>query len=566
MKDIEKNEEIVDKYIDKLEKGEIGTIPLFDVDLGHIKITPIKKSIYNKNHFNKKIEKPMEHPLSYDWHDGHSDHHTDINKAEDNKPEPFVHSQAHGPDKTPKFAENTQVGGVSDKSFNDIVGNWGTTDPKKPSTLKFYKNIENHASGIQDLMDKHGYKHYYAGGKHGKPNLANKNYNTKDLMVYDPTPQSGGDFDHEAYTDAWRKSHELAHALTHNDVNDIYGEGRRLGKLGVRSPREMKRAAHWEWLAAHKQRDLMSDVGYKMNDDDFHRELNTVMGDATHRAITGKFTEPSTMGFQPHSHKIPLHESLNMIDKHAKNMGLQHDDDTHAAQKKESIEKGELKNAVRNIAVGAALASGAHEMAKPEPQVKPAAAQERSVASAQVKPKSQSIVKPKAEISRAPASINYSSKMKGLDDQITKKHTLSSISDVESSGGKNVNHQPLPKNGLHQGESAFGSYGLTPLLIRETIKKHPDLMSKYSHLSNYKGQLFHEGMSAANKDGGLEREIASRHYDRLAKQFGHSPAKIGYAWLNGVTGTHRAIKKGKDINSHWHVKKIMNAYNKKTKQ
>jgi GNAT superfamily N-acetyltransferase len=265
------------------------------------------------------------HPHSYDWHDGHTGHHGSLNKKEER---PFVHSQQHGP------TANDQAGGVSDASFHSVMSSFGKVHGRgAPTDLKFYKGLEHHSDAVDHMVAQHGYQPYYAGGQHGKPDLAGKNYNTGHLMIYDPSSGSGGDFGHEAYTDAWRKSHELAHAQTYGDVNKIYGEGRRLGKLGVRSPREMKRAVHWEWLAAHKQRDLMAGLGYHVNDEDFHKELNTIMGDATHRAVTGKFTEPSEMGFEPHAHKVPLEHSLGMIDQHAQKLGLRHDDDTLTKQK-----------------------------------------------------------------------------------------------------------------------------------------------------------------------------------------------------------------------------------------
>lgn len=138
-----------------------------------------------------------------------------------------------------------------------------------------------------------------------------------------------------------------------------------------------------------------------------------------------------------------------------------------------------------------------------------------------------------------------------------KNHIMTAIQMVESSGGKNTNHEKLPVNSIHRGERAFGSYGLTPLLIRETIGMHKDLSRKYGHMKKLTHNDFHEAM---NKHPELEQIIASRHYDRLAKKLGHDPAKIGYAWLNGISGTLKALKQGKNINNHWHVKKILNAY------
>lgn len=47
---------------------------------------------------------------------------------------------------------------------------------------------------------------------------------------------------------------------------------------------------------------------------------------------------------------------------------------------------------------------------------------------------------------------------------------LNIISQIESSGGKNVNHVPMTK-GLHAGTSAYGKFGLTPNTTLDTIAR-----------------------------------------------------------------------------------------------
>lgn len=256
-----------------------------------------------------RIPKGFAHPHAYEWHDGHTDHHKEIVKADGEKP------------------INEQAAPVGVKTYGQFAQHYGTVNPGKQTELKFYP-LDGKNQEITDQVKKHGFEVYYAGGKYGKPDLANKNYNTKHLMVYDPSPELGASFEDEKYTDSWRKVHELAHALTYPTLNEEYGEGRRLGKLGVRTPREAERAVKWEWLAAHKQRDLLADLGVHVPDETFHKELNTVMHDAIHRAVTGQFTEPSHEGFEPHSHKVPLETALNLVREHAAKMGLSHPEAT----------------------------------------------------------------------------------------------------------------------------------------------------------------------------------------------------------------------------------------------
>ncbi len=265
------------------------------------------------------------HPHAYPWHDGHTGMHlVALNKA-DNPPAP-PKPGAHPHMDAPPKPVNEQAAGVGVSTYAHYAKPYGDIHPGTKSDL-FHYDYRGKLPAVKDLVAKNGFQTYYAGGEYGKPDLANRNYNTKHLMVYDPTPSSGGDFGDRDYTDAWRQIHELSHALVYPELNQMYGEGRRIGKLGVhRSIREAKRAVHWEWLAAHKQRELSEQIGIHVPDDVFHKELNTVMHDAVHRAVTGKFTEPSDEGFMPSTRKVPLETALGLVDQAGAKMGLTHPD------------------------------------------------------------------------------------------------------------------------------------------------------------------------------------------------------------------------------------------------
>lgn len=217
---------------------------------------------------------------------------------------------------------NEQAAGAGAPTYAHFAAPFGSVNPREPSNLRHYR-YEGQLANVQRQVKDHGFQTYLAGGQHGKPDLANRNYNTKHLMVYDPTPASGGDFGDEQYTHAWRAQHELAHALTYPAINAKYGEGRRIGKLGVhRTANEARRAVEWEWLAGHRQRQLAEQMGVHLSDDDFAREMNTIMHDAAHRAVTGKFTEPGAEGFRPHSHLVPLETALGLVNEHAQRLNL----------------------------------------------------------------------------------------------------------------------------------------------------------------------------------------------------------------------------------------------------
>lgn len=307
--------------------------------------------------------KSLRHPNTYPWHESDLSAHfvapgpgvlvpPSYFESSLRKDEAHPHTAAHG--KAPDFSGGQEIKGNaqvattgSSKAYGRFAAPYGSVTPGSPSTLKYYP-LEGKADAATAQVAHHGYSHYYAGGSYGRPDLANRNYVTKHLMIYDPTPGSGGDSGEQSYTDAWRKTHELGHALTLDQLNQKYGEGRRIGALGKqRTAREAKRAVEWEWLAAHKQRELASRLGVNISDDDFHRELNTVMHDAVHRAVTGKFTDPQSEGFRPYSHKVPLETALGLVDTAAQELGLRHDHDLLS----KSVDTACIDSAVHNLTV-----------------------------------------------------------------------------------------------------------------------------------------------------------------------------------------------------------------------
>jgi hypothetical protein len=142
--------------------------------------------------------------------------------------------------------------------------------------------------------------------------------------------------------------------------------------------------------------------------------------------------------------------------------------------------------------------------------------------------------------------------------QYSSQKMLHAIADVESSGGKNENHA-AGGGPIHGNEHAFGKYGLMPETIRETIHMNRDLATKHSKAMRLKGTDLNHYMQ---DNPGLEDQIATKHLSRLEHHFGQNPSTIGYAWLNGVKGTYDAQKHKKDLGSHWHAKKVREAYEK----
>jgi hypothetical protein len=250
----------------------------------------------------------LPHPHAYDWHDAHTEHN-------------FI---GHGPGgvliQTPQLTKHSLQKNASAQSI--AFGTHGNG----PSNLQHY-NYSAVAPNVDKLVADHGFQTYSGHPDHGR-----KNYNTKHLFV----AQTG-----DPNTDSYRKVHELAHALTHGEVNSTYGEGKRQGKLGHhRTLKEALRAVHWEHLAAHKQRELNKQLGIEVPEETFNRELNTIMHDALHRLVHGHHTDLAGNGFQPHSHKVPLETALGVVRETARNLGLQGENETLAkAEGKMSTEQ-----------------------------------------------------------------------------------------------------------------------------------------------------------------------------------------------------------------------------------
>lgn len=204
-------------------------------------------------------------PHSYAWHDGHTSH----------------------------YQHNALV-----KSETSIVPEVALTPFGQPGSSSTEYNLDGKLLDAEDLAGRYGYKTFLHGGRFPNPDYGLRNYDTGFL----PIPDS------DDTTRAYRVLHELAHALTHRDINTLYGEGRRFGPV---SPQEAIRAVHWEDLAARKQRELASEIGVQISDESFNRERNRLLGDSVYRAATG--TPLSTSNFAPHSHEVPLSVGLDLV-------------------------------------------------------------------------------------------------------------------------------------------------------------------------------------------------------------------------------------------------------------
>jgi len=135
---------------------------------------------------------------------------------------------------------------------------------------------------------------------------------------------------------------------------------------------------------------------------------------------------------------------------------------------------------------------------------------------------------------------------------------LNTISQIESSGGKNFDHQQM-KGGIHSGDKAIGRYGLMPNTVNETLNRlrmSGQLTPELAELNKLDSATL---KSTLEGNPGLEDQIAKSLADRvLAKQ--QDEEKAAYSWNQGHNLTPERIAE-RPYQEHDYVKKY-NAYKK----
>ncbi|KPK66552.1 MAG: hypothetical protein AMS21_01980 [Gemmatimonas sp. SG8_38_2] len=208
----------------------------------------------------------------------------------------------------------------------EIYGRFGSLR-KEPTTnrLKIYNlapAIDNPQGTTEKLLADYGYElevFSYDPDRFRLPKLKKQGYEQGTVWIYDPEVERGSFKDTE-YTRAWRVSHEIAHGITEQLMQEKYGDSYRYGRLGriAMLPRgkppnqklveqrpmtlkEAQRALEWEDLAFRLQRMLLEQVGITISEEQFTQEYNTNLSDAMYRSLTGEFGDPGEYGFMPNA-------------------------------------------------------------------------------------------------------------------------------------------------------------------------------------------------------------------------------------------------------------------------
>lgn len=227
----------------------------------------------------------------------------------------------------------------------DILSRFGHLTPGEDTTanLKIYnlQRMVDDPTRVNSLLDRYGFRAKYfayfpdekAGVEVRLPRIKMDGYDKGTLWIYDPR-EANGSFKDATYTNAWRLTHELGHALVEPLLADKYGPSHREGQLGQESSTyrgkwpngkrvpvraltldEAQRAIEWEDLAFRAQRRLFEQAGEKISDADFAHEYNINLSDAIYRTLTGEFGNPGEYGFMPSDRPAPLRDALALLQR-----------------------------------------------------------------------------------------------------------------------------------------------------------------------------------------------------------------------------------------------------------
>jgi hypothetical protein len=119
---------------------------------------------------------------------------------------------------------------------------------------------------------------------------------------------------------------------------------------------------------------------------------------------------------------------------------------------------------------------------------------------------------------------------------------LDTIAQVESNGGKNLNH-PVMRSGIHAGEAAMGRFGLMPNTIKEIANR-----------ARLSGQIDPQMKAVAGLEDPSEMKVFIEQHPEVEHMFAEQLAKrlltkfpneqeAAYSWNQGHNLTPEAVEK-----------------------
>ncbi len=149
---------------------------------------------------------------------------------------------------------------------------------------------------------------------------------------------------------------------------------------------------------------------------------------------------------------------------------------------------------------------------------------------------------------------NVATRNQELDD------FLKVIGQIESSGGKNFNHDEI-KSGIHEGHRAAGTYGLMPNTIDEVLNRMRLSGQLDSDLEKIRDMTPDEKKELVESNPELEQRLARSLADRVLTRQGNDEEKAAYSWFQGHNLSPERIEE-ENYKDHDYVKKYAKYKNK----
>lgn len=177
------------------------------------------------------------------------------------------------------------------------VGSFFGTFDKEQTNIKFYKLGNLSEQSIIEYSEDKGFK-LLEFSHETKPDFSKYGYKQGYVWVYNPN-QANNSFHDVDYIRKWRYTHELAHALTYEQVLKEFNISKVVRGSGRLSEKEAVISLTWELYTLRKQWDIIEELGgVSIINYNRKRELLTLLYDLTYRCISGEFANPDLEGFQ----------------------------------------------------------------------------------------------------------------------------------------------------------------------------------------------------------------------------------------------------------------------------
>jgi len=133
---------------------------------------------------------------------------------------------------------------------------------------------------------------------------------------------------------------------------------------------------------------------------------------------------------------------------------------------------------------------------------------------------------------------------------------LNRISQLESSGGQNINH-PQVQQGLQAGTTAIGKYGMMPNTVKELVNRRRIRGTSTPELQDLGNMPPDQMKKYIEANPQLEEELANELANKVIVRQQGDPDRAAYSWKQGDNLKPSEISDD-DLNNNPYVQKFRN--------